>query len=534
MKKTVLAQGLVAAAVAALLVACGGGGGAPYQNNGNGGTGGGAAPGTTPTATPTPTNTPTPVVGLSVMNAAGAQTQRLSAAENATARVSIVDGNGVPMSNVAVNFSSGNDVVKFGSNGVLTDSSGVASIDFSAASPTYAGVAKIAAWPDVEGLPSDFSKMISVQFSSQPAVPVDPVTLANSIEVGGIVPTDKSIVIKSAGSAGRTETAQVRFRVLDKDGAPVKDVPVKFAASKTGVVDINIPTAKTNADGYVLTTVSSKQATDSVIIIAEVVGKPNIKTQSDRLVVTTGVAAQKTFDLSASKYNLDGLFSGDPTTIRAAISDAKGNPVADGVAVVFTANAGAVGSSDMGACKTTNGVCTVDFRVQRPYTESGISTITAVANTNETGETSLSQTIDINMSGTSLNAAGDPRTLLPVITGTTVFSVGNTCKGVATITLENGNGRAVPAGTTITGASINGRPIKVTPTRGNPVADSLSFAPTQVTLDLETWDIATGCDNINNSANTASDTATVGIDIQYPASKTVTTRNITVNYVRQP
>ncbi|MEG1456157.1 MAG: hypothetical protein RSC66_11385, partial [Comamonas sp.] len=81
-----------------------------------------------------------------------------------------------------------------------------------------------------------------------------------------------------------------------------------------------------------------------------------LTTQSDTLTVTTSTAVPGAFDLSASKYALNTDISGDASTIRIAVADANGNPVADGFPVVTTTTYGRVGTSGRGGCVTSNGI----------------------------------------------------------------------------------------------------------------------------------------------------------------------------------
>ena len=528
MKKTVLVQGLVAAAAAALLISCGGGGGAPFPGGGSGGTGGGGSGGGgsgTATSTPSPAPLP-PTLNLSVLNAQGTPTLRLSAAETAKARVQLLKGDGSPVADAAVTFSS-DDKIQLPVTGGLTDSSGFVTLDFSAAANGYAGLATISANATIGSEVLSTSR--TIVFSSQPATTVDPVTLANSILLSSVTPADKSIVIKGAGATGRSETATITFRVLDPQGNPVKDVPVNFSANPSTVVDVTIPTANTDSNGYVKTTVSSKSVADTVIVKAVVPGTA-LQSQSDQLIVSTGQAVAAAMDLSVAKFNLDGTLSGDTTDVTVRLSDANGNPVAGGVAVAFTTDAGAVGTSGMGGCTTDaiSGVCKVPFSVQNPR-GTGLATVKASVNT---GNTSFAQTIMLNMA-----AAVTAPVLSP-----SVVTVSNTCEALATITLGDGSGRALAAGSTITAEPTINSKFDVSVVNGSPVLDSRNLQPTTTRLKFITGKpgnavgvpaIDAGCDVSNAANNTYNDLETVEVTIKTPGGS-VFKRNITVNYLRKP
>lgn len=208
---------------------------------------------------------------------------------------------------------------------------------------------------------------------------------ATSIVVGDIVPADASIVIQGAGGNGRTETAQVRFRVLDKTGAPVANQSVAFATISTKAVRLSQTAGVTDATGYALAILMSGTEPTAVRVVATL---PNgLSTVSDTVTVTTGLPAQMAFSLSAQSFNIEGFDYDDVAdVITVLLADQFSNPVADGVPVVLQTDSGAIGTSARGGCVTVNGRCTVDLRSQNPRYASdaaspkgraGLATITA-------------------------------------------------------------------------------------------------------------------------------------------------------------
>ncbi len=520
MKKSTLVQTLTAAAITALLVSCGGGGGGgdghcfPIGSNcsGSGLPGGGGDDGSGDGNNGGETPVAQPKLEAYALNAAGTPTKRLSTSENAELRITLLDAQGNPVTDAPVTVTTdGNSVVAPAST--LTDASGRATLSLKAASREYAGLSEITVNSKVGE--QEVTVTESILFTNQAAEEVDPLELAKSIELASVEPADQSIVIKGAGASGRSETAAVRFRIVDKDGAPVKDVPVTFGVNPAGVVDLNIASAKTDSDGYVLTTVTSKENPGTVIVTAEVAGT-TLKSQSDSLTVTTGVAIQAGVDFTAAKYNLDGMFSGDTTSLTVRLRDANGNPVADGVAAVMTTDLGAVGSSSRGGCTTQNGACSVDFVVQEPR-GNGLATVIASVNTNSTN---LSKSLQVNMA-----KLGSPTN--PVIAPQS-FSIGASCKAKGTITLTDDNGRSLAAGTTVTAYPMQNNEFGATVERGSPVLDSMNFMPTTATLAFDAG--SAGCDADNPSANTGNATEVVRVEITAPASKLTVVRDITINY----
>ncbi len=334
---------------------CGGGGGDP-----GGSGGGGAAAGALQLQI---------VTGSSELSKI---TYTISASERtARAKVLVKNRSGEPAKNVIVAFSeTGPGLLKFSpeSKTALTNSNGEAEIDVEPLSANSIGATTVAATASLTN--GDVTGSQNLQVTSAVVEGVDPQLVASALNFLSVDPSDKSIVIAGSGGNNRSESAILRFRVVDNNGDPVKDVNVNFSVIPVGAVTLNISAAKSNADGIVTTSVSSKSTPTAVIVRAGVVGR-DIYSQSDQLTVTTGIATARGFDLSASKYNLDRDLSGDSSTIRVAVIDANGNPVSDGVPVIATTDFGRVGTSGRGGCTTSNGLCSVDYQVQNPRPADG-------------------------------------------------------------------------------------------------------------------------------------------------------------------
>lgn len=210
---------------------------------------------------------------------------------------------------------------------------------------------------------------------------------AASIVLGDISPSDKSIVIQDAGGSGRTELAQVSFRVLDKNGAPVANQSVAFSTISTKTVRLSQSSAITDGNGIVSVSLMSGTEPTAVRVVANLAN--GVSTVSDTITVTTGMPVQLSFSLSAHVSNIEGFDYDDVTDeIKLLLADQFSNPVADGVPVVLQTDSGSIGTSDRGGCATANGRCTVDLRSQNPRYGSdasaprgraGLATITATA-----------------------------------------------------------------------------------------------------------------------------------------------------------
>jgi hypothetical protein len=199
---------------------------------------------------------------------------------------------------------------------------------------------------------------------------------ANSIQFVSVSPAN--IGLKGMGGAGVQETSIVTFKVLNTVGQPKPFQQVDFTLNTTiGGLSLSNPSGSTDTNGLVSVLVKSGAIATSVRVTATVSGSsPAIATQSNQLVVSTGVPAQDGFSISISNlnpesFNRDGIQS----TVTARLSDHFHNPVPDGTAVYFTTSGGSIQPS----CTTTGGTCTVTWTSQNPRPSNGRSVILAYA-----------------------------------------------------------------------------------------------------------------------------------------------------------
>lgn len=255
---------------------------------------------------------------------------------------------------------------------------------------------------------------------------------AASIQFSSATPTDKSIVIKGQGALGRTETATLKFKVYDIFNNPLPRQGVRFTSSTTAVT-INKDIDSTDANGEVIMTVNSGSTPTSFRIQAILLNADGtdtkISTQSDSIVVTTGVAVQRAFSLSVGSPNIEGLsYDSGPVTaatmVNILLADAAGNPVPDGTPVVFQTNMGAVGSSSKGACNTINGGCSVDFRSQEPRSAAGPDLPATPCNNAATG------TRDATRTGLATICASSTDGLNTLFAKTAIFFSGSRASNV--------------------------------------------------------------------------------------------------------
>jgi hypothetical protein len=203
-----------------------------------------------------------------------------------------------------------------------------------------------------------------------------------SIQFTGTNLSGTSIVLKGSGGQGRSESAQVTFRVVDQQNNGLPGVDVDFSTtSSTGGLAISPARATTDANGNVSVMVSSGTIPTPVRVIAAATRNGvTISGLSDTLIVSTGLPIQKSMSMSASSYNIEGgAYDGATTTITVRMADQYGNPVSDNTAVNLVSEGGAVGSSSQGGCTTTGGGCSVTLTSQEFRPTNGRVTVLAYA-----------------------------------------------------------------------------------------------------------------------------------------------------------
>ncbi len=208
---------------------------------------------------------------------------------------------------------------------------------------------------------------ISVGNSSQTiGIDVDAANIG-AIQFTGSSATGSSIVLKGSGGLGRSETAQLSFRVVDQQGNGLRGVNVDFTpTTTTGGLAVVPKNATTDASGLVTTMVSSGTIPTPVRVLAEATRNGvKISGLSDTLTVSTGLPIQKFMSMSAETYNIEGWNrDGEETEVTVMMADQYGNPVSDNTAVNFVTEGGSIGSAAQGACLTKDGACTVTLRSQ--------------------------------------------------------------------------------------------------------------------------------------------------------------------------
>ena len=209
------------------------------------------------------------------------------------------------------------------------------------------------------------------------------VPTAGSIQFVSATPTN--ITLKGTGGAGRQESAQVIFKVVDTGGNPLstsQTVNFSLSTSVGGITFANGSTTTTGTSdpstGQAVVTVQAGTVSTPVRVLASTTaaGGVTLSTQSDQLTVTTGIPDQTSFSLSATKLNIEGLqHDGETTVLTARLADHFSNPVPDGTAVNFIAEGGSV----TGSCTTASGACSATLTSQELRPTNGRVTVLAYA-----------------------------------------------------------------------------------------------------------------------------------------------------------
>ena len=196
------------------------------------------------------------------------------------------------------------------------------------------------------------------------------------------------IGIRGTGEMGIPEVSKVTFKVTNEYGNSVPDKEVVFHLN-TLVPGISVTpeTGFSDSEGYVTTFVRSGDFPTTVRVTA-VITENNVSTQSDYLIVSTGLPDQNSFYFKGTfetKYSVDIWkdVSGNPILneyglpIRKIItketydkyegiildviaSDHFNNPVPDGTAIYFSATCGQIDDK----CYTKDGKCSVEYDYQ--------------------------------------------------------------------------------------------------------------------------------------------------------------------------
>ena len=190
--------------------------------------------------------------------------------------------------------------------------------------------------------------------------------------------SNSRISLKGTGSG---ETSVLTFQVLGSTGAPMESVDVTFSLNTSaGGASLTNTSARTNNNGRVSTTLQAGTIAATARVTAKALGT-QIATQSDPVLISTGIPDQKSMTLSAETYNPDSWrVNGVVVPITVQLADAFNNPPPEGTYVTFTTSGGSIES---GCTTEANGSCSVEWRSGEPRPATAQITILAHTPGNE-------------------------------------------------------------------------------------------------------------------------------------------------------
>ena len=185
--------------------------------------------------------------------------------------------------------------------------------------------------------------------------------------------SESSLTFTGIANSLLQSTSKVTFKVTDNFGNAIKDADVDFslsAGAAASTSSLSVASGKTDVNGEVSTTVNAGTSHGVLSVVATIdiqVPDPlnpgltiteSRSTSSLPISVSTGIAVQSNFSLSADKFSVDAFYKdGEPVTITARLGDRYGNPVPARTIVNFTAESGAVTpqciAGDDGSCSVT-------------------------------------------------------------------------------------------------------------------------------------------------------------------------------------
>lgn len=175
---------------------------------------------------------------------------------------------------------------------------------------------------------------------------------------------------------GLLESSKLVFKLLDQRGKPLANETINFDLNTSvGGIRLSETSFKTDEKGFVYVHVHAGVVSSNVRVTATVASDPSIHTQSNRLIISTGIADQDSFNVySDAPLNTERLKINEETVdIKVIVSDHFNNPVPDGSSVYFTTEGGQIEPE----CITANSRCEVTWSSTLPRPDDGRITILA-------------------------------------------------------------------------------------------------------------------------------------------------------------
>jgi hypothetical protein len=241
------------------------------------------------------------------------------------------------------------------------------------ASPLVSGDGKINTSYTAQGCSGNDNITATLEGSAAQAFGTLSIASAQANGFNFISAEPATIVLRGTGggSAERSESSKVTFKVVDSNNGPLAGIKVDFSlTTDVGGLSLSPTSAVSGSDGLVSVNVSSGDIATVVRVIATSSAGDGsgqqVSSVSDILTVSTGLPDQNSISLSvgAGGFVIEDGFTMDGVarTITVRMADKFNNPVPDGTAAVFTTEYGAIDP----ACETTDGACDVTWNSQAP------------------------------------------------------------------------------------------------------------------------------------------------------------------------
>lgn len=194
-----------------------------------------------------------------------------------------------------------------------------------------------------------------------------------SLQFISATPTELSL-----RGVGGSETAQVVFRLVGQQSAPIVGEEVSFSLStEAGGISLAETSALSDNSGEVTAIVQSGTVHTTVVVTATHVAT-NVSGSSAGINISTGVAQAHRFSLALDVFNPRAFdINGVEVVASVIVADQFGNPVPDGTVVSF---ASPEGGTIPPSCSTMSGTCESTWLSSNPRPDDGRATIIAFTN----------------------------------------------------------------------------------------------------------------------------------------------------------
>ncbi len=171
-----------------------------------------------------------------------------------------------------------------------------------------------------------------------------------------------SIGLKNLSNPALGTVSEVTFVLSDKTKNPISGERINFKLdASSGASDATLTNSfdTTDAEGIARAFVFGGSEKGTVRVIATVDSDDSLSTQSGIITITTGIATQRSFNLTLSVFNPANSWDTDGVTasVSARVSDFYNNPVAPGTKVLFFTSHGQIQPEceigDDGGCSVT-------------------------------------------------------------------------------------------------------------------------------------------------------------------------------------